>query len=298
MDTKTTKNAKITNTQNQAVSTSFTQEKIELIKKHFFPNNATIVEMEYCLNIANKYNLDPFLRQIFFVPRRAQVKINDKKEWVDKIEPLVGRDGFLAIAHKTGKFGGIRSYSEIKQFPRLNNGKWEYIQDLVAVCEVYRTDSDKPFVVEVAYNEYVQKRETGEATSFWTTKPDTMLKKVAESQALRKAFNLSGLYSAEEMGVGMTESDNIIIDVEAYQTNTQENKKKVDFSQNFPKSTATTFSEDERQVLLSLGLEVKNENNYYWIVGNTYGLTDKLKKLGYKYHPDKKTWWKQIENVA
>ncbi|HED6000982.1 TPA: phage recombination protein Bet [Campylobacter coli] len=298
MDTKTTKNAKITNTQNQAVSTSFTQEKIELIKKHFFPNNATIVEMEYCLNIANKYNLDPFLRQIFFVPRRAQVKINDKKEWVDKIEPLVGRDGFLAIAHKTGKFGGIRSYSEIKQFPRLNNGKWEYIQDLVAVCEVYRTDSDKPFVVEVAYNEYVQKRETGEATSFWTTKPDTMLKKVAESQALRKAFNLSGLYSAEEMGVGMTESDNIIIDVEAYQTNTQENKKKVDFSQNFSQSTATTFSEDERQVLLSLGLEVKNENNYYWIVGNTYGLTDKLKKLGYKYHPDKKTWWKQIENVA
>ncbi|EAJ0249133.1 phage recombination protein Bet [Campylobacter coli] len=254
--------------------------------------------MEYCLNIANKYNLDPFLRQIFFVPRRAQVKINDKKEWVDKIEPLVGRDGFLAIAHKTGKFGGIRSYSEIKQFPRLNNGKWEYIQDLVAVCEVYRTDSDKPFVVEVAYNEYVQKRETGEATSFWTTKPDTMLKKVAESQALRKAFNLSGLYSAEEMGVGMTESDNIIIDVEAYQTNTQENKKKVDFSQNFSQSTATTFSEDERQVLLSLGLEVKNENNYYWIVGNTYGLTDKLKKLGYKYHPDKKTWWKQIENVA
>ncbi|ELC9508399.1 phage recombination protein Bet [Campylobacter coli] len=298
MDTKTTKNTKITNTQNQAVSTSFTQEKIELIKKHFFSNNATIVEMEYCLNIANKYNLDPFLRQIFFVPRRAQVKINDKKEWVDKIEPLVGRDGFLAIAHKTGKFGGIRSYSEIKQFPRLNNGKWEYIQDLVAVCEVYRTDSDKPFVVEVAYNEYVQKRETGEATSFWTTKPDTMLKKVAESQALRKAFNLSGLYSAEEMGVGMTESDNIIIDVEAYQTNTQENKKKVDFSQNFSQSTATTFSEDERQVLLSLGLEVKNENNYYWIVGNTYGLTDKLKKLGYKYHPDKKTWWKQIENVA
>ncbi|EJO7218856.1 phage recombination protein Bet, partial [Campylobacter jejuni] len=36
MDTKTTKNTKITNTQNQAVSTSFTQEKIELIRKHFF----------------------------------------------------------------------------------------------------------------------------------------------------------------------------------------------------------------------------------------------------------------------
>ncbi|EAK0934220.1 phage recombination protein Bet [Campylobacter jejuni] len=292
-------NTKITNTQNQAVSTSFTQEKIELIRKHFFPVNAKTVEMEYCLNIANKYNLDPFLKQIFFVPRRAQVEVNGKKEWVDKIDPLVGRDGFLAIAHKTGKFGGIRSYSEIKQFPRLNdNGKWEYIQDLVAICEVHRTDSDKPFVVEVAYNEYVQKKASGEATSFWITKPDTMLKKVAESQALRKAFNLSGLYSSEEMGVGVTESSDIIIDIEACQNNTQENKKKVDLLQNFSQSNATTFSEDERQVLLSLGLEVKNEDGYYWIVGNTYGLNEKIKQLGYRFHSEKKTWWKQIGNVA
>lgn len=170
-------NTKITNTQNQAVSTSFTQEKIDLIKKHFFPVNAKTVEMEYCLNIANKYNLDPFSKQIFFVPRRAQVEINGRKEWVNKIDPLVGRDGFLAIVHKTGKFGGIRSYSEIKQFPKLNNGRWEYSQDLVAVCEVYRTDSDKPFVVEVAYSEYAQKKSSGETTSFWADKPDTMLKR-------------------------------------------------------------------------------------------------------------------------
>lgn len=108
-------NTKITNTQNQAVSTSFTQEKIELIRKHFFPVNAKTVEMEYCLNIANKYNLDPFLKQIFFMPRRAQVEVNGKKEWVDKIDPLVGRDGFLAIAHKTGKL------AEFALIVKLNN---------------------------------------------------------------------------------------------------------------------------------------------------------------------------------
>lgn len=101
-------------------------------------------------------------------------------------------------------------------------------------------------------------------------------------------FQLSGLYSAEEMGVGMTESSDIIIDIEAEQNNTQENKKKVDFSQNFSQSNATTFSEDERQVLLSLGLEVKNEDGYYWIVGNTYGLNEKIKQLGYRFHPEKK----------
>ncbi len=111
-------------------------------------------------------------------------------------------------------------------------------------------------------------------------------------------FQLSGLYSAEEMGVGVTESSDIVIDIEACQNNTQENKKKVDFSQNFSQSNATTFSEDERQVLLSLGLEVKNEDGYYWIVRNTYGLNEKIKQLGYRFHSEKKTWWKQIGNVA
>ncbi|EIA69176.1 recombinase [Campylobacter coli] len=111
-------------------------------------------------------------------------------------------------------------------------------------------------------------------------------------------FQLSGLYSSEEMGVGVTESSDIVIDIEACQNNTQENKKKVDFSQNFSQSNATTFSEDERQVLLSLGLEVKNEDGYYWIVRNTYGLNEKIKQLGYRFHSEKKTWWKQIGNVA
>ncbi|WP_412175254.1 recombinase RecT [Campylobacter sp. IFREMER_LSEM_CL2090] len=113
--------------------------------------------MKYYLGVATKYDLDSFLRQVFFVPRRAKVTKNGKDVWVEKIEPLVGRDGFLAITRKSGKFGGIRSYSEIKNYPKLVNNQWQYTQDLVAICEVYRTDTNKPFIVEVAYSEYVQK---------------------------------------------------------------------------------------------------------------------------------------------
>lgn len=40
-------------------------------------------------------------------------------------------------------------------------------------------------------------------------------------------FQLSGLYSAEEMGVGMTETSDIVIDIEACQNNTHENKRKL-----------------------------------------------------------------------
>ncbi|HEC1777185.1 TPA: recombinase RecT [Campylobacter lari] len=113
--------------------------------------------MKYYLSVVTKYDLDPFLHQVFFVPHRAKVTKNGKDVWVEKIEPLVGRDGFLTIVHKSGKFGGIRSYSEIKNYPKLVNNQWQYAQDLVAICEVYRTVGDKPFIVEVAYSEYAQK---------------------------------------------------------------------------------------------------------------------------------------------
>ena len=76
---------------------------------------------------------------------------------------------------------------------------WTAQTDLVAICTVWRTDTQTPFIVEVAYEEYVQRNQKG-ITRFWKEKPKTMLKKVAESQALRKAFDITGLYSKEEMG--------------------------------------------------------------------------------------------------
>lgn len=242
----------------------FSAEKIELIKKQFFPTHANSIEMEYCFSVAHQYNLDPILKQIFFVPRRSK---NAEGKWIEKIEPLVGRDGFLAIAHKSGEFAGIKSWSEVKSIPKLENGSWKNIPDLIAICEVYRKDSDKAFRVEVAYSEYVQMTSSNEITHFWKTKPDTMLKKVAESQALRKAFNLSGLYSPEELGLGIVDENNaVIIDTEAEQNTAV---------------ISNAFSDDEKEGFVKL-------------VGNTYGLSDKIKAFGYKFNPEKKIWFKKI----
>lgn len=80
---------------------------------------------------------------MFLVGQKLQK--NGKDVWVEKIEPLVGRDGFLAIARKSGKFSGIRSYSKIKNYPKLVNNQWQYTQDLVAICEVYKTDTKQTF---------------------------------------------------------------------------------------------------------------------------------------------------------
>ena len=173
----------------------FTPEQKKIIRKQFFPPNATDDDMIYCMNIASSLGLNPILKEIFFVTRR--VLING--QWVEKVEPMVGRDGYIKIAHNTGLFAGMETISKIEKVPTLENGEWVEKNDLVSTCKVWRKDTDIPFVVTVRYSEYVQKTKTGEVTKFWRDKPDTMQKKVAESQALRKAFSINGVYSIEEV---------------------------------------------------------------------------------------------------
>jgi len=172
-----------------------TDNEKKVIKSNFFPTNASNDDMRFCMSIANQFGLNPLLNQIYFVGRKA--KINN--QWVEKVSPMVGRDGFLTIAHKSGKFAGIETKTTIKQVPVYKNNEWIEERDLVAICSVYRTDTEKPFIVEVSFKEYAGKTREGELTKFWKEKGATMLKKVAESQCLRKAFNVSGIYAEEEL---------------------------------------------------------------------------------------------------
>jgi len=181
----------------------------KVIRRQFFPPNATNEDMIYCMQVAESFNLNPILKQIYFIPRRS--KING--QWHEKIEPMAGRDSFLTLAHRSGKFGGISTILEVRSTPKIINNVWIEETDLVAICTVFRTDSEKPFVVEVAYEEYVQRGQKG-ITKFWKEKPKTMLKKVAESQALRKAFDITGLYSKEEMGNDYEYPQNQYVDAE------------------------------------------------------------------------------------
>ena len=255
--------------------------EIDFVLKQFFPPNTAKdnKDVVYCLEVARQFNLNPITKQIYFVPRRSQ---DDNNIWHDKIEPLVGRDGFLAIAHRTGHFGGIESSSIIKDVPKLEDGNWKMKKDLVGICKVWRTDSQMPFVVEVAYSEYVQLKKDKSPTKFWADKPDTMIKKVAESQALRKAFNISGLYSPEEVGVGIDEGGNVTIDVETYEATI------------IPQDENAKVVNRELDALKQFGLECEFKDGYAKVIGNTYGCNEQLKTLGYKFLPAKKIWVKKL----
>lgn len=152
-----------------------TPDQIDLIRRTYV-KGSTDDEFKLFLEVCRMYQLSPIKREIFFS------KFTSKQTGQDTVAVIVGRDGYLSIAHKTPSFNGLSS-GVIEKDGKL----WG------AYCEVSRKDWTRPLRVEVKLSEY----NTGR--NLWATMPATMITKVAESQALRKAFNVSGVYSEEEL---------------------------------------------------------------------------------------------------
>ncbi len=154
------------------IPAQYNPQQIQLIRD-MCARDCTDNEFLLLMQLAKTYQLDPFAKQIW------AVKYGNNPAAI-----FCGRDGFLAIAHRSGKFDGMES------------GTRKDGDDLIGWCRVYRKDMSRPFEVEVSLSEY----STGK--NLWQTKPKTMIIKVAESHALRRAFGISGLYSPEEIDTG------------------------------------------------------------------------------------------------
>lgn len=168
--------------------TEFSREQIELIK-HTVAIGATDNELKLFLYQAWKRGLDPLTRQIYFIKRKRYNPDSEKYEEVGTIQTAI--DGFRLIANRTGKLAGISRGT-------IRDDKGNLIG---AYAEVRRADWQFPAREEVSFNEYCQRKKDGTPTGLWATMPETMIKKVAESSALRIAFpeDLSGIYTHEEM---------------------------------------------------------------------------------------------------
>ena len=154
------------------IPAQYNPQQIQLIRD-MCARDCTDNEFLLLMQLAKTYQLDPFAKQIW------AVKYGNNPAAI-----FCGRDGFLAIAHRSGKFDGMES------------GTRKDGDDLIGWCRVYRKDMSRPFEVEVSLSEY----STGK--NLWLTKPKTMIVKVAESHALRRAFGISGLYAPEEIDTG------------------------------------------------------------------------------------------------
>lgn len=166
----------ITTIPQAAITENNLEEKAELIKS-ICAKDCTAAEFGLLCHLAVTYQLDPLARQIW------AVKVPGYPAQI-----FAGRDGYLAIAHRSGVFDGMESGTR----------KDDETGELVGWAKVYRKDVSHPFSEEVYFGEYARGLES-DKKSLWKDKPRTMIQKVAEAQALRKAFSISGLYSPEEM---------------------------------------------------------------------------------------------------
>jgi len=153
-----------------------TPKHLDLIKNAIAPT-ATPAELELFIMMARRTRLDPIMRQIYFI------------KYADKVSYVTSIDGYRIIAHRTGEFAGI----DEPKFTMDAKGQ------LPITCSVtvYKLVQGVRcgFSATVKFSEYDTNKNN------WAKMPETMIAKVAEAHALRKAFpnDLSGIYTQDEM---------------------------------------------------------------------------------------------------
>lgn len=161
---------------NEITTTGNDWESAELIQtvRHMYADGATDPEFKIFCEMAKLLGLNPMLKQIWCVKNKNRPDL--------PAQIYASRDGFLAIAHRSGQFDGMQSGT------RKNDEG-----DEIGWCRIWRKDASHPFEVEILRKEYDTHK------NLWESKPQTMTIKVAEAHCLRRAFDIQGVYTPDEM---------------------------------------------------------------------------------------------------
>ena len=161
---------------NELIKIQFQPDQVELIRKQIAPN-ANENELKLFLYQCQRTGLDPLTRQIYCIHRAGKMTIQ------------TSIDGFRVIAERSGTYAGqdepVFTYDDNKKL----------VSAKVTVYRFAPNGTRYPASVGVAFwSEYA-------GQNLWLKMPHTMLAKVAEALALRKAYpqDLSGLYTGDEM---------------------------------------------------------------------------------------------------
>ena len=159
-------------------------------------SKATDQDVLMFIELCKAQKLNPFVRDAYLV------KFGNQPAQI-----IVGKDVFIKRASENPNFNGMKAgivildkNGDIKE--REGALKLPGEELVGGWCEVHLKDKDFPVKSVVSFEEYAQKKNDGTLNNMWATKGATMIRKVAQSQALREAFpnELRGLYQQEEMG--------------------------------------------------------------------------------------------------
>jgi phage recombination protein Bet len=166
--------------------------KLEVVKSCFAPSLSPD-EFKIFVGLGKSIGANPFTREIWAV-----------KYGGSAAQIFCGRDFYRRKAQEQPDYNGhiVNSVYENDGFS-IKNGQPEHIVNsfkdrgvlVGAFCTVYKKTQQMPFFVMVKLDEY------NKGQSNWKPMPDTMIKKVAEAQALRGAYQgiFRGTYDESEI---------------------------------------------------------------------------------------------------
>lgn len=166
------------------------------IKNYLVSGGGAITDSEayMFLNLCKHQHLNPFLREAYCI-----------KYGNNPAQMVVGKDTFIKRARHRKDFDGFKAGVLIQTkdgeiIDREGSFRAPGENLLGGWAKVYIKGLSTPYYAAVEWGEYVQLKE-GRPNKMWASKPTTMIRKVALSQALREAFpdDMGGLYEPEEI---------------------------------------------------------------------------------------------------
>ena len=163
---------------------------------------ATDEELYMFLQIANMYGLNPFTNEIYYAKT---------KKGQDML--MTSRDGYLKIAQAKPNFKKIQSAPVFENDDfhiTLENGDIKDVfhsftqKDRGALKGAYAVLQSKDGSEDLTY--YANFREYNKGTATWKSYPTSMICKCAETFVLKRFAGISGMVTAEEMGMTLEEN--------------------------------------------------------------------------------------------
>jgi phage recombination protein Bet len=202
--------------------------KLEVVKKCFAPT-LTDDEFKIFVGLGKSLKANPFTREIWAVKYTSSAA-----------SIFCGRDFYRRKAQEQKDYNGhiVNAVYESDKFTIIN-GQPEHIVNsfkdrgalIGAFCAVYKKNQQVPFFVTVNLAEY------NKGQSNWKSMPETMIKKVAESQALRGAYQ--GIFAGT-----FDESEEATIKINALNSGEVANVRQIDFAFGLVRTSA--YNDDQK----------------------------------------------------
>lgn len=182
------------------------------------PNGTPVAQVKMFAKVCSEFGLSPFKKQIYLLGYKKKGS-NAKKYTI-----ITGIDGFRDLSKREGNYAGISD----AQYNRKGDGTFLTLFDCLdqkiqvpttCTITVYKIvkGARVPFTSTVAFKEFTQNQQK------WLSMPFHMIAKVAEAHALRKAFDLSGVFLEEE--AHKFSEDTPIVDLSEEQMSANQSKQ-------------------------------------------------------------------------